>query len=47
LERKASGGGEDCLHDPDGDLLCENSLPLFETPIGFKHICELMLERTS
>ncbi len=28
------------------DLLAERySLPLFETPIGFKHICELMLER--
>lgn len=27
------------------DLLAEKySLPLFETPIGFKHICELMLE---
>jgi phosphomannomutase len=28
------------------DLLCEKfGLELFETPIGFKHICELMLER--
>lgn len=28
------------------DLLAERyGLPLFETPIGFKHICELMLER--
>lgn len=28
------------------DLLCQKyGLPLFETPIGFKHICELMLER--
>jgi phosphomannomutase len=28
------------------DLLCEKfGLPLFETPIGFKHICELMLEQ--
>jgi len=28
------------------DLLCEKfGLGLFETPIGFKHICELMLER--
>ena len=28
------------------DLLCARfGLPLFETPIGFKHICELMLER--
>ena len=28
------------------DLLCEKyGLPLYETPIGFKHICELMLER--
>ena len=27
------------------DLLCGKfGLPLFETPIGFKHICELMLE---
>ncbi|MCM2358040.1 MAG: phosphoglucomutase/phosphomannomutase family protein [Geobacteraceae bacterium] len=27
------------------DLLCHKfGLPLFETPIGFKHICELMLE---
>ncbi|NMC73237.1 MAG: phosphoglucomutase/phosphomannomutase family protein, partial [Geobacteraceae bacterium] len=27
------------------DLLCErNGLELFETPIGFKHICELMLD---
>lgn len=27
------------------DLLCEKfSLELFETPIGFKHICELMLD---
>ena len=27
------------------DLLCQKfDLPLFETPIGFKHICELMLE---
>jgi phosphomannomutase len=28
------------------DLLAEKyGLPLFETPIGFKHICELMLEK--
>jgi phosphomannomutase len=28
------------------DLLAEKfELPLFETPIGFKHICELMLEK--
>ena len=28
------------------DLLCAKyDLPLFETPIGFKHICELMLEQ--
>jgi phosphomannomutase len=28
------------------DLLAEKfDLPLFETPIGFKHICELMLEK--
>ncbi|CAH2032658.1 phosphoglucomutase/phosphomannomutase family protein [Trichlorobacter ammonificans] len=28
------------------DLLAERyGLPLYETPIGFKHICELMLER--
>ena len=28
------------------DLLCKKfGLPLFETPIGFKHICELMLEQ--
>jgi phosphomannomutase len=28
------------------DLLCEKyDLPLLETPIGFKHICELMLEQ--
>jgi phosphomannomutase len=28
------------------DLLCGKfGLPLFETPIGFKHICELMLEQ--
>jgi phosphomannomutase len=28
------------------DLLCAKfGLELFETPIGFKHICELMLER--
>lgn len=28
------------------DLLCAKfGLPLFETPIGFKHICEMMLER--
>lgn len=28
------------------DLLAEKyNLPLFETPIGFKHICELMLEK--
>ncbi|HEX8960588.1 MAG TPA: phosphoglucomutase/phosphomannomutase family protein [Geobacteraceae bacterium] len=28
------------------DILCRKfGLPLFETPIGFKHICELMLER--
>lgn len=28
------------------DLLCAKfDLPLFETPIGFKHICELMLEK--
>jgi alpha-D-glucose phosphate-specific phosphoglucomutase len=28
------------------DLLCEKfAIPLFETPIGFKHICELMLEQ--